>query len=134
MRSPAESAFVRRIEISLTVYTALAALIGWRWHSARFAWGIAGGGAITYLNFLVVAGLVGKALRAQKKRYWVAYAAKSLLLFGLIVGLIYSRAVDALPLLVGLLSIFAAVLVVAGMAVVDYIRLRRNLSPGPQEK
>lgn len=126
MRSPTESAFVRRIELALAAYTALAALLAWRMHSARFAWGVAGGGAITYLNFLVVAGLVGKVLRAQKKRYWVAYAAKSLLLFGLIVGLIWSRAVDALPLLIGLLSIFAASLAVAGLALVEYFRGERG--------
>lgn len=134
MRIAAERDFLRRVELLLALYTVLAALVSWRLSSARFAWGVAAGGAITYLNLLVVAGLVGKVLQAQKKRYWAAYGAKSLLLFGLIVGLIWSRAVDALPLLVGLLSIFAAVLAVAGIGLIEYLRLRRNFAPGPGEK
>ena len=126
MSQPANRAFVRRIELALAAYTALVAVLAWRMHSARFAWGVACGGAITYLNFLVVAGLVGKVLRAQKKKYWVAFAAKSLLLFGLIVGLIWSRTVDALPLLVGLLSFFAVSLAVAGFFLVKYQRERKG--------
>jgi len=118
-----DRALIRRIEFSIAAYTAAAALMGWRWHSGRFALGIAGGGAITYLNFLVVAGLAGKILQAQKKRYWLLYGVKSLALLGAVVGLIYFKLVDGLPLLVGLLSLFAAV---AAGAVIYLVEDRRT--------
>jgi len=111
--SPANELLVRRIELAVAAYTAVAAGAAGLLYSLRFGLGIVCGGAITYLNFLVMAGLAGKILQAQKKRYWVFYAAKSLALFGAIVALIAFKLVDGLPLLVGLLSLFVAVAVAA---------------------
>jgi len=120
--SPDNELLVRRIELAVAAYTAVAAGAAGLLDSLRFGLGIVCGGAITYLNFLVMAGLVGKILQAQKKRYWVFYAAKSLALFGAIVALIYFKLVDGLPLLVGLLSLFVAVAVAAGL----YVREDRS--------
>jgi hypothetical protein len=125
--SPANRLLVRRIELTIAVYTAVAALAAGFFHSLRFGLGIACGGAITYLNFLVVAGLIGKVLQAQKTRYWLFYAAKSLALFGIIVALIYFRLVDGLPLLIGLLSLFVAVAAAAMFYLWEDRRQRSSL-------
>jgi len=111
--SPGNALLVHRIELAIAAYTAIAAVAGGLGDSLRFGLGVACGGAITYLNFLVVAGLVGRIVQAQKARYWLFYAAKSLALLGIIVALIAGKLVDGLPLLVGLLSLFVAVAVAA---------------------
>ena len=133
MTAPPERAWVRGIEAGILAYTALAAAAGWWFRDARFALGVVGGGAITYLNFLVVAGLVGRVLREQKKRWGLAYGAKSLLLFGAIVALLYFKAVDGLPLLLGLLSLFAAVLAAAGVNLVKYPGRKGDHPPAAEE-
>ena len=120
--SPANEILVRRIELAIAAYTAITAVAGGLGYSLRFGLGVACGGAITYLNFLVVAGLVGRVLQAQKKRYWLFYAAKSLALFGAVVALIAFKLVDGLPLLVGLLSLFVGVLAAAVLYVREYRR------------
>jgi hypothetical protein len=120
--SPANELLVRRIELSIAAYTAVAAGAGGLLDSLRFGLGILCGGAIAYLNFLVMAGLVGKILQAQKTRYWIFYAAKSLALFGAIVALIALKLVDGLPLLLGLLSLFFAVAVAAVLYWREYRR------------
>ncbi len=123
MTAARDLAAIRKIELSIAAYTGLAALGAWWFYSLPLALGVVCGGSVTYLNFLVVAGLTSRVLRRQKKRYLLAYAAKSLALFGAVVGLIYYKLVDGPGLLLGLLSLFVAVAVAAGFALAE----RRSL-------
>lgn len=108
----------------MVLYTASLSLWAYLAYGTEQMYSLALGGCVMYLNLLAVKWIVGKIVDSlgKKKRYPLMSAAKSIVVLGVIGGLVYYRQTMGVYFLLGLSNIFVGVSVATIIYLVKELR------------